>query len=73
MTLEVVTLLTWDILTIEFAPGMNLKEFSVKPMYMTLAECMTLPEIWPTTIFSVKLMHLCINLQLFPLENCQSL
>ena len=29
-------------------------------LYMTLPECMTLPEIWPTTIFSVKLMHLCI-------------
>ena len=31
-------------------------------MYMTLPECMTLPELWPTTIFSVKLMHLCIGL-----------
>ena len=38
---------------------MNLKEFSVKAIYMTLPECMTLPEIWPTTIFSVKLMHDC--------------
>ena len=39
-----------------------LKEFSVKLMYMTLPESMTLPEIWPTTIFSVKLMHLCTTL-----------
>ena len=31
-------------------------------MYMTLPECMTLPDIWPTTIFSVKLMHLCIRI-----------
>ena len=41
---------------------MTLKEFSVNLMYMTLPECMTLPEIWPTTIFSVKLMHLCTML-----------
>ena len=27
---------------------------------ITLPECMTLPENLPTTIFSVKLMHLCI-------------
>ena len=27
---------------------------------MTLPECMTLPENLPTTIFSVKLMNLCI-------------
>ena len=27
---------------------------------MTLKECMTLKEIFPTTIFSVKLMHDCI-------------
>ena len=30
---------------------------------MTLSECMTLPENMPTTIFSVKLMHLCIKIQ----------
>ena len=29
---------------------------------MTLKECMTLKEIFPTTIFSVKLMHDCIYL-----------
>ena len=28
----------------------------------TLPECMTLTEILPTTIFSVKLMHLCISI-----------
>ena len=28
---------------------------------MNLAECMTLPENLPTTIFSVKAMHLCIR------------
>ena len=27
---------------------------------MTFKECMTLKEIFPTTIFSVKLMHDCI-------------
>ena len=30
-------------------------------MHMTLTECMTLTDILPTTIFSVKLMHLCIK------------
>ena len=39
---------------------MTLKKLSVKAMYMTLPECMTLPEIRPTTIFSVKLMQDCI-------------
>ena len=29
---------------------------------MTLKECMTLKEIFPTTIFSVKIMHDCIYL-----------
>jgi len=29
---------------------------------MTLKECMTLKEILPTTIFSVKLMHDCTSL-----------
>ena len=33
---------------------------------MTLPECMTLLEIWPTTIFSVKLMHLCILIKTIP-------
>ena len=33
------------------------------PLYMTLPDCMTLPELWPTTIFSVKLMHLCTIMQ----------
>ena len=42
-------------------PLMTLKDFSVKSMYTTLPECMTLPDILPTTIFSVKLMHLCIE------------
>ena len=28
---------------------------------MTLKECMTLKEIFPTTIFSVKLMHDCTS------------
>ena len=33
---------------------------NIPALLMTLPECMTLPEILPTTIFSVKLMHLCI-------------
>ena len=36
---------------------------------MTLKECMTLKEILPTTIFSVKLMHDCILRKAF-VENC---
>ena len=36
------------------------KPFSQQITGMTLKECMTLKEILPTTIFSVKLMHDCI-------------
>ena len=32
---------------------------------MTLKECTTLKEIFPTTIFSVKLMHDCIKILIF--------
>ena len=47
---------------------------------MTLKECMTLKEIFPTTIFSVKLMHDCIEVvrglitySLFEIkEHCQN-
>ena len=41
------------------------EEISVKPyvqLDMTLPECMTLAEVFDTTIFSVKLMHDCNNM-----------
>ena len=48
----------------------NFRKNHVQPS-ITLPECMTLPENLPTTIFSVKLMHLCI--QKVSKSNCLSL